>query len=159
MLTALLLGLPLLDVRWIQSLSKQYFQADRLTLILAFAYAAVVSSHPGHLWHAISIVVLVALPEEWFYRLWLLKSLNEKGVSNKALSNALTSALFAVAHIPTQGLVGLLTFIPSLVLGCVFQKTNNLTNTVLLHAIFNLIYFVFLLDLIQLNTDLLFSRK
>lgn len=158
-LTALLLGLPLLDIYWVQSLSKRHFLPDRLTLILGLIYAAVVSLHPAYLWQAISIVFLVALPEEWFYRLWVLKSLDQKTAFPKHLPNVLTSALFAVAHMPTQGLAGLVTFIPSLVLGRFFQKTNNVTNTILLHAIFNLIYFVFLLDFIQSNTDLLFSRE
>tara|TARA_R110002072_G_scaffold1164_4_gene9653 strand:+ start:25916 stop:26344 length:429 start_codon:yes stop_codon:yes gene_type:complete len=52
-------------------------------------------------------------------------------------ANLITSAVFAATHLFTQGVMGLLTFFPSLVLGAVFDRYGRLAPTILLHIVYN----------------------
>jgi len=81
----------------------------------------------------------VAFPEEFFFRGFLQDTI---GRNYKAV--LLVSLLFAVAHVPKAVLLGdwmsLLTFFPSLVMGWLYMKTNNILPGTIFHLLANLIH-------------------
>ena len=81
----------------------------------------------------------VAFPEEFFFRGFLQDSL---GRNLKAI--ALVSLLFSLAHLPRAIFLGewisLLSFFPSLVMGWLYMKTNNILPGTLFHLLANLVY-------------------
>jgi membrane protease YdiL (CAAX protease family) len=81
----------------------------------------------------------VALPEEFFFRGFLQDS---TGRNYKAV--AFVSLLFTIAHLPKALFFGdwisLLTFFPSLVMGWLYMKTNNILPGTIFHLLANLIY-------------------
>lgn len=78
-----------------------------------------------------------ALPEEFFFRGFLQDS---SGRDMKAV--AFISLLFAVAHLPSALFLGewmsLLSFFPSLVMGWLYAKTNNILPGTIFHLFANL---------------------
>ena len=74
----------------------------------------------------------VALPEEFFFRGFLQHSL---GKSLKAVLFA--SLLFSLAHLPRAVFLGdwvsLLSFFPSLIIGWLYMKTNNIVPGIIFH--------------------------
>ena len=81
----------------------------------------------------------VALPEEFFFRGFLQDSL---GKNLKAIFYA--SLLFSAAHLPKALFLGdwiaLLSFFPSLIMGWLYMKTNNILPGTLFHLLANLAY-------------------
>jgi len=79
----------------------------------------------------------VALPEEFFFRGFLQDSL---GRNMKAV--AFISLLFAIAHLPAALFLGewmsLLSFFPSLVMGWLYVRTNNILPGTIFHLFANL---------------------
>ena len=150
-LTALLLLLPLLDRAW-QSPDWPGQKSNLvITVALLISYSLLIALNPDELYLALSLLLLVALPEEWFFRAYLMVRLQaffkDRNTSNLVAiwgANITSSALFALMHTPTQGLFGLSVFFPSLVFGWVFQKSKNLILVILLHAISNLLFLLYL---------------
>lgn len=154
-LTALLLLLPLLDRAW--QAPHWHSQKSNLTITVALlaSYSLLIALNPDELYLALSLLLLVALPEEWFFRAYLIVRLEsffrDWNASNLVAiwgANITSSALFALMHTPTQGLFGLSVFFPSLVFGWVYQKSKNLIMVILLHAISNLLFLLYLKKLI-----------
>jgi len=81
----------------------------------------------------------VALPEEFFFRGFLQDS---TGKSFKAV--LLVSLLFSLAHLPkavfNHEWMSLLSFFPSLVMGWLYLKTNNILPGTIFHLFANLVY-------------------
>jgi membrane protease YdiL (CAAX protease family) len=79
----------------------------------------------------------VAFPEEFFFRGFL-----QDTIGRNFKSVLLVSILFAVAHLPKVLFLGdwmsLLTFFPSLVMGWLYMKTNNILPGTLFHLLANL---------------------
>ena len=98
------------------------------------------------LWILASQVILIAVPEEVFYRGWLqprLRRVWPGGVRflGVAVGPAivLTSVLFAVGHVVTiPAAFRLAVFFPSLLFGWLRDRTDHLAGPVALHVIFNL---------------------
>lgn len=92
------------------------------------------------------MLFLVSLPEELFFRGYALQSL---GKDFKA--NSLTSLLFAFAHVPNLLLSGdfilLLTFFPSLVMGWLYIKTQNVLPSTVFHFLSNLCFMLLYQDM------------
>ncbi len=65
-------------------------------------------------------------------------------ISQPRLANVVSSLLFTLLHIPLQGGVGLLVFFPSLLFGYVYQRSRNLIVVVLLHALANLFFIIYI---------------
>lgn len=100
---------------------------------------------PQHLSFALSTLLTAALPEEWFFRAYCMTRLQETRWARGGRANVVASLLFSGLHGLTRGwLVGLTVFVPSLVYGGVYQRTRDLPLTVLLHALSNLIFVMFL---------------
>jgi membrane protease YdiL (CAAX protease family) len=81
----------------------------------------------------------VAFPEEFFFRGFLQDS---AGRNFKAV--LMVSLLFAAAHLPRAVFFGewisLLSFFPSLVMGWLYMKTNNIIPGTIFHLLANLVY-------------------
>lgn len=78
--------------------------------------------------------------EELVFRAGLQKWLAQK-LGRPYLANVLSSFMFALMHYALSGnLATLLVFLPSMLLGWVYQKTNSLMWAIVLHSIFNLMF-------------------
>jgi hypothetical protein len=81
----------------------------------------------------------VSFPEEFFFRGFL-----QDTIGRNFRSVLLVSLLFAVAHVPKALFLGdwmsLLTFFPSLVMGWLYMKTNNILPGIVFHLLANLVY-------------------
>ena len=81
----------------------------------------------------------VSLPEEFFFRGFLQDSIG------KSLRAVLwTSCLFSLAHLPRaiflDDWISLLSFFPSLIMGWLYMKTNNIVPGTMFHLLANLVY-------------------
>jgi membrane protease YdiL (CAAX protease family) len=54
-----------------------------------------------------------------------------------SLANLVTAGLFVVAHLPSQGLHGLATLVPAIMIGLVYDRYHSVWPCVMLHAAFN----------------------
>lgn len=150
-LTALLLLLPFLDRLWQAPDSHSQKSHLPLAVVLFACYSLLTLLNPEELYLALSMLLLVALPEEWFFRAYLMtrihlffKDIAFKDIHSAWAANITSSTLFALMHTPTQGLFGLSVFLPSLVFGWVYQKSNNLIIVILLHSISNLVFLLYI---------------
>lgn len=82
---------------------------------------------------------IVAMPEEVFFRGYLQDSV---GRNYKAI--IIVSILFSIAHLPRalffNEWTSLLAFFPSLIMGWLFMKTNNVLPSIIFHWLANIIY-------------------
>ena len=148
-LGVLLLLLPLIDKSWKFSLSN-IFRFNIKTWTLCFFILLVLMVDDDRRPDLIFITVLfVALPEEWFFRAYFYDRLTGIFTSD-LLANTLTSAFFALLHVPVHGVQGLLVFIPSLFFGWIYQHCKDLTLVILIHAMCNYIYFLYIDNFIEL---------
>ena len=96
----------------------------------------------------ITLVVLPPVTEEILFRGFLYNTL--KKVTVKRVAIVVTSVLFSAAHLeflgdnPLNFIAAIDTFVLSLFIIWVYEKTNNLWAPILLHALKNLIAFVVL---------------
>jgi membrane protease YdiL (CAAX protease family) len=136
----LLLFLPLLDRHWtLPVLSRSRKNHLAWTGLLAAA-AALLAWQPRHAEFALTTLLMAALPEEWFFRVYFMGRL---GLDRRA--NLASSMLFSLMHGLTWGWVtALLVFVPSLFYGWLYLKTRDLILIVLAHALSNLLYVMFL---------------
>jgi uncharacterized protein len=81
----------------------------------------------------------VSFPEEFFFRGFL-----QDTIGRNFRAVLLVSLLFAVAHVPKALFLGdwmsLLTFFPSLVMGWLYMKTNNVLPGTIFHFLANMAY-------------------
>jgi membrane protease YdiL (CAAX protease family) len=94
---------------------------------------------------AIDQTLVVALPEEFFYRGYLQTRLRESYPGGKKFLGArlgpaffLTASLFAVGHLAIFEVWRLGVFFPALLFGWLREKTGTVLGATLLHAAFNL---------------------
>ena len=84
-------------------------------------------------------ILSVAFPEEFFFRGYLQASM---GRTFKAVF--FVSLLFSLAHLPRaialNDWISLLSFFPSLVMGWLYTKTNNILPGTIFHFFANLVY-------------------
>lgn len=84
-------------------------------------------------------MLAVSFPEEFFFRGFLQDSI---GRSFKAI--VLTSLFFSLSHLPKAIFAGewaiVLSFFPSLIMGWLYMKTNNILPGVIFHFLANLVY-------------------
>jgi membrane protease YdiL (CAAX protease family) len=90
-------------------------------------------------WGVIFQLLLVALPEEFFFRGFLQDSI---GRNFRAV--LIVSLLFSIAHLPKAVFLGewvsLFSFFPSLIMGWLYMKTNNILPGTIFHLLANLVY-------------------
>ena len=126
---------------------KDFFLGLIVSLIILLPYYLVFSPSPspppleggGWGWGVIFQLLLVALPEEFFFRGFLQDSI---GRDFKAV--LLVSLLFSIAHLPKafflSDWISLLSFFPSIIMGWLYMKTNNILPGTMFHFFANLIY-------------------
>ena len=147
-LTTLMLFLPLLDKQW--RLSASHITRYRLSILLLCSITIFVLTglEPDYLDIALMTLLTAALPEEWFFRGYFMMQIENIGL-RPYQTNVLTSMLFALLHLPTQGLFGLSVFIPSLIYGYIYQRTRDIILVVLLHTISNIVFFIYILEFFE----------
>lgn len=140
LLPILFLLLPFIDSSWkVPAIQRQKYLRI-IWLILVLSILLLLLQHPEALDLFIVMVLLAALPEEWFFRAYLQARL---GNNNAAVF--IVSVLFSFMHfIAHDTMVVLLVFIPSLFFGWMYRKTNDLVLVVILHALSNLFYYIYL---------------
>jgi len=91
------------------------------------------------LYYIIFQLLIVSLPEEFFFRGFLQDSI---GRDLKAVLTV--SLLFSIAHLPKAFFLGdwisFLSFFPSLVMGWLYMKTNNILPGTIFHFLANVVY-------------------
>ncbi len=139
-LLGLMLFLPFLDRRW-RPLPLPRNRSHYLALVcLLLAGCALLVWRSSHMAFALSTLFLAALPEEWFFRGYLMTRLG-KGLP----ANLAASILFSLIHGLTQNwITALLVFAPSLFYGWLYQRSRDLPLLILTHALSNLIFVLFL---------------
>ncbi len=140
LLVTLMLLLPLLDSGWrppgLPKGRRQWAPVAPLLL----AGTALLIWRPDQLGFAAATLLTAALPEEWFFRAYLMPRIG-RGLG----ANLLTSLLFSLLHGLTRGpIIGLQVFLPSVFFGWCYQRSGNLTLVVLVHALSNLVFVLFL---------------
>lgn len=144
-LTGALLFLPLIDRQWHLPDLPRAPRHYALWLALLLAAAALLIWQPQHLGYALATLLTAALPEEWFFRAYFMARLQETRWGRGWRANLVTTLLFGALHALTRGwLVGLSVLGPSLLYGWLYQRTRDLPLIVLLHALSNLIFVMFL---------------
>jgi len=157
LLTSLMLFLPLIDKHNRQLEPIFYKRQFTAWLILICLIWILLLLSPSQQQYFLSIVLLTALPEEWFFRRYLQNTLKLyfdtkvvfRNISASSLAIICSSLVFALLHLPLQGYIGLATFIPSLILGYSYQMKQDLIFVILLHSLFNLFFIIYLQNFIQ----------
>ena len=141
-----MLFLPLTDRRWtlpVVPLNPRQ--------IIAWASLATIGGglllwQPAHLGFALATLLLAALPEEWFFRAYFMTRL---GAGWRA--NLMTSLLFSVVHgVSHHWTTATLVFMPSLFYGWLYQRTRDLPLLILVHGLSNLLYVLFVAQLLTM---------
>lgn len=156
-LTGLMLFLPLLDKYTRQINIVVYKQQLLLYSGITGLICLLLLIEPSQQKRFLAILLLTALPEEWFFRRYLQNGLKQYFAAKSMLKNTSasllavigSSALFTLLHLPLQGYIGLATFIPSLILGYAYQMKQDLIFVILLHSLFNLFFMIYLQSVIQ----------
>ncbi len=155
-LIGLMLFLPLLDKSWTRpGLKLKTFNLVCWGMIAA-AGGGLLLFNQNYAMAAINTLAFAALPEEWFFRVYLMTQLNKvttgafflkfkinNSQSSFLLANTTTSILFALLHTPGQGWFGLIIFFPSLFYGWVYQRSKDLVLVILLHGLSNIVFFIY----------------
>jgi membrane protease YdiL (CAAX protease family) len=142
-LIGLMLFLPLLDRDWrIPSLSRSRSR-HLIWAGLLISGIALLVWRPSETPFAVATLLMAAIPEEWFFRAYFMAR-----VGNGWRANLIASLLFSLLHGLTQGWpAAIRVFAPSLFFGWLYQHTRDLPLLVLVHALSNLIYALFLAGL------------
>jgi membrane protease YdiL (CAAX protease family) len=112
-----------------------------VSVVILFPYCIVSGGNAKTMsvYYIIFQLLIVSLPEEFFFRGFLQDSI---GRDFKAV--LLVSLLFSIAHLPKAFFLGdwisLLSFFPSLIMGWLYMKTNNILPGTIFHFFANLIY-------------------
>lgn len=93
-------------------------------------------------WPVVWLLAGAPLVEEVIFRLGLHQEFLTN-LQSASAANALTALVFAMAHGLTQGTWrSLLTLLPALVIGSVYQRSRRVAPCIALHAIFNALWLV-----------------
>ena len=152
LLIILFLLLPFTDRQWFVPSFKINGVCWFLYGIIFCCFVLIVIYKPDSINFILLTLLLTALPEEWFFRGYFMQRLQllvKKVIYYKLTANVLTSLFFALLHVPNQGWFGLTIFFPSMFFGWLYQKYNDLILVICIHALFNLIYFVFIRDIVN----------
>ena len=91
-------------------------------------------------WSAVWLLAGAPVVEEVIFRLGLQQELLTR-LKSAPVANALTALVFALAHGLSQGTgQSLLTLLPALALGSVYQRSRRVAPCIALHAAFNAIW-------------------
>jgi len=115
-------------------------QQGALWLVLLLVTGALLVWQPHYLNFALATLLLAALPEEWFFRAYIMTRL---GSGWRA--NLIASLLFSLLHgLSRDWQTALMVYPASLCYGWLYQRTRDLPLLVLVHALSNLVFVMFL---------------
>ena len=139
-LVGLMLFLPLLDRAWKLPDLPRDKQRWAVSTGLILTGVALLAWKPEHLSFGLATLFLAALPEEWFFRAYFMTRVGQGWRANLA-----ASLLFSLLHGLTQGWpAAIRVFAPSLFFGWLYQRTGDLVLLILVHALSNLLFVMFL---------------
>ena len=145
-----MLFLPLADRRWVLPVVRPEPRLIVAWACLAAAGAGLLLWQPAHLIFALATLLFAALPEEWFFRAYFMTRL---GAGWRA--NLMTSLLFSVVHgLSHRWTLAALVFVPSLFYGWLYQRTRDLPLLILVHGLSNLLYVLFVTQLLTMMPPL-----
>ena len=135
-----MLFFPLADREWQPPALPRDFRDSAARSILFLSAAALLAWKPEYLKPGLSTLVTAALPEEWFFRAYFMTS-----VGFGLQANLTASLLFSVLHGLARGWpIAALVFVPSLFYGWLYQRTRDLPLLVLMHALSNIVFMMFI---------------
>jgi len=135
LLLGLLLFLPLLDRGWALPSLPRMRGRHAIWAVLAAVLAATAWFFPSQRGYALETLVFAAIPEEWFFRGYLLDRLGRNW-----RANLVVSVIFALLHgLSRNWTNAALVFAPSLFFGWLYLRTRDLPLVVLVHALGNLL--------------------
>ena len=162
-LIGLMLFLPLLDKNWARPDLKLKSFNFVCWGIIAITGGTLLLFNQNYTVAAINTLAFAALPEEWFFRAYLMTQLNKVNtgvffltfkINNSQrsflLTNTIASSLFALLHTHTQGWFGLMVFFPSLFYGWVYQRSKDLVLVILLHGLSNIVFFIYFSEFMKI---------
>lgn len=147
-----LLFLPFIDVKWKPPVLSIKTRQDIFFISVCLACIAILLLlQPQHLSYFFAMLLLTALPEEWFFRGYLYNRLLSRPGATGWKSNLITSVAFTALHlVANPGILAFLVLFPSLLFGWVYQKTGSIYLVILLHALSNLIFIGHLQSLLKI---------
>lgn len=141
-----MLFLPLSDRRWALPVVRPEPRLIIAWICLVTAVAGILLWQPARLNYVLATLLLAALPEEWFFRAYFMTRL---GAGWQA--NLITSLLFSAVHgFSRHWTIAALVFLPSLFYGWLYQRTRDLPLLVLVHGLSNLLYVLFVEQLLTM---------
>jgi membrane protease YdiL (CAAX protease family) len=141
-LIGLMLFLPLLDRAWRIPSPPRFISHYLAWAAVSITAIVLLVWQPSSLSFAQSALLTAALPEEWFFRGYFLVRLGEG-----FRANIITSLLFSLVHgLSRDWITALLVFAPSVFYGWLYQRTRDLPLLVLVHALSNLVFAMFLAE-------------
>src|SRR4030042_4166994 len=120
---------------------KDFFLGLTVSLIILLPYYLVFGGNlkTTTAYYIIFQLLSVSLPEEFFFRGFLQDS---TGRNFRAI--LIVSLLFSIAHLPKAVFLGewvsLFSFFPSIIMGWLYMKTNNILPGTIFHLLANLVY-------------------
>jgi membrane protease YdiL (CAAX protease family) len=120
---------------------KDFFLGLIMSLIILLPYYLVFGGNlkTTTAYYIIFQLLSVSLPEEFFFRGFL-----QDSIGRDFKTVLLVSLLFSIAHLPKafflSDWISLLSFFPSLIMGWLYMKTNNILPGTIFHFFANLIY-------------------
>ncbi len=138
-----MLFLPLFDPSWRIPKPPRYRYHYMVSAGLLAIGIAILAWRPTETSFAFSTLLMAALPEEWFFRAYFMGRVGGGGI----YANVVSSLLFSLLHGLTRGWITAgLVFAPSLFYGWLYQRTRDFPLLMLVHALSNLVYAVFLAE-------------
>ena len=139
LLPVMFLLLPFVDLFWRVPRTRWAKQFVISWLILAAIINVLLLQNAEILDLFLVMIFVAALPEEWFFRAYL-----QKRLGNNITAVLIVSLLFSSMHyIVDSSVVTWLVFIPSVFFGWVYKKTDDLILVIGLHALSNLVYYIY----------------
>ena len=140
-----MLFFPLLDRYWQPPTIPTTASHSLAWTALGLSMVLLVVTYPTSLDAAVSALVIAALPEEWFFRAYFMTQLDRQMGLRSVGANLTASLVFSLVHgLSRDWMTALLVFAPSLFYGWLYQRTRDLPLVVLVHALSNLVFALFL---------------
>ena len=141
-----MLFLPLADRAWVLPAVPRDPRHIIVWASLTITGIGLLLWQPAHQGFALATLLLAALPEEWFFRAYFMTRL---GAGWQA--NLITSLLFSAVHgFSRHWTIAALVFVPSLFYGWLYQRTRDLPLLILVHGLSNLLYVLFVAQLLTM---------
>jgi len=141
---------PFIDPHWRKAPFPFNLKFLAIWLMIMVLILGLTLIYQIHWRYILATTLLVALPEEWFFRAYFMQRMGLI-LQSPLAGNVITSGIFALLHVPVQGWFGLTVFLPSMLFGWIYQRTDDLVMVILVHAFSNLLFIYYLADFMLLQ--------